>query len=61
MKDMKDPNPELPLTSSAGNRSTCRPFVEVDVDKNLLMVRGAVPGARGSLLVIRKSRSAKRG
>lgn len=28
---------------------------KVDVDNNLLMVRGAVPGANGSLVVVRKS------
>lgn len=35
--------------------------VQVDVEKNLLMVKGAVPGARGSLLMIRKAREVKRG
>jgi len=33
--------------------------VEVDAEKNLLVVKGAVPGARGSLVVIRKARAAK--
>jgi large subunit ribosomal protein L3 len=33
--------------------------VRVDVDNNLLLVRGAVPGARGALLLIRKARAAK--
>jgi large subunit ribosomal protein L3 len=28
---------------------------KVDVDNNLLMIRGAVPGANGSLVVVRKS------
>ena len=27
----------------------------VDVENNLLMVRGAVPGANGSVVVVRKS------
>jgi large subunit ribosomal protein L3 len=29
--------------------------VEVDVEKNILMIRGAVPGARGAVLEIRKT------
>jgi large subunit ribosomal protein L3 len=29
--------------------------VQVDGDRNLLLVRGAVPGARGTYLVIRRS------
>ena len=33
--------------------------VRVDVENDLLMVRGAVPGARGTLLLIRKARAAK--
>jgi len=33
--------------------------VQVDVENDLLMVRGAVPGARGTLLLIRKARAAK--
>ena len=32
--------------------------VRVDVDKNLLMVHGAVPGATGALVVIRRSKGA---
>jgi large subunit ribosomal protein L3 len=36
-------------------------IVQVDLEKNLLMVKGAVPGARGSLLMIRKARAAKSG
>jgi len=35
--------------------------VEVRPDENLLFVRGAVPGARGSLVVVRKSKKALRG
>jgi ribosomal protein L3 len=27
----------------------------VDVENNLLMVRGAVPGANGSVVIVRKS------
>ena len=34
--------------------------VRVDVENGLLMVRGAVPGARGTLLLIRKARAAKK-
>ncbi|HKY33568.1 MAG TPA: 50S ribosomal protein L3 [Candidatus Polarisedimenticolia bacterium] len=34
--------------------------VRIDAENNLLMVRGAVPGARGTLLLIRKARAAKR-
>jgi len=34
--------------------------VRVDLENNLLMVRGAVPGARGALLLIRKARAAKK-
>jgi len=30
--------------------------VRIDAEKNLLLVRGAVPGARGSTVIIRKSR-----
>jgi len=30
-------------------------IVEVDIDKNVLMIKGAVPGARGSLLSITKA------
>src|ERR671928_2014040 len=32
----------------------------VDVDNNLLMIRGAVPGANGSLVVVRKAERQKR-
>ena len=35
-------------------------IVRVDLEKNLLMVKGAVPGARGTLLMIRKARAAKK-
>ena len=34
-------------------------IVKIDTEKNLLMVRGAVPGCKGSTLVIRKSLSNK--
>jgi large subunit ribosomal protein L3 len=34
--------------------------VRVDVDNNLLLVRGAVPGARGALLLIRRARAPKK-
>jgi ribosomal protein L3 len=32
--------------------------VRVDAEKNLLLVRGAVPGARGSTVLIHKSKAA---
>ena len=32
----------------------------VDVENNLLMVRGAVPGANGSVVVIRKSKKGEK-
>jgi large subunit ribosomal protein L3 len=32
--------------------------VRVDVEKNLLLVRGAVPGAAGATVVVRKSKGA---
>jgi len=34
--------------------------VRIDVEKNLLLVRGAVPGPTGARVVIRKSRGGKR-
>jgi ribosomal protein L3 len=33
----------------------------VDAEKNLLLVRGSVPGARGSVLLIRRSKIAAGG
>lgn len=43
-----------------GDRVTVKNLevVRVDADKNLLLVRGAVPGAKGSTLLIRRSRGA---
>jgi len=35
------------------------PLVRIDAENNLLLVKGALPGANGSLLVIRKSLTAK--
>ena len=35
-------------------------IVRVDLENNLLMVKGAVPGARGTLIMIRKARAAKK-
>jgi large subunit ribosomal protein L3 len=29
--------------------------VRIDADNNLIMIRGAVPGANGSLVVVKKS------
>jgi len=34
--------------------------VRIDLENNLMMVKGAVPGARGTLLMIRKARAAKK-
>jgi large subunit ribosomal protein L3 len=48
-------------TKSSGHMGDARVTVKgltvakVDIDNNLLMVRGAVPGANGSLVVVRKS------
>lgn len=48
-------------TRSSGHMGDARVTVKgltvakVDVDNNLLMVRGAVPGANGSLVVVKKS------
>lgn len=48
-------------TRSSGHMGDSRVTVKgltiakVDIDNNLLMVRGAVPGANGSLVVVRKS------
>ena len=33
--------------------------IEVDPDRNLLLLRGGVPGARNSLIIIRKAKGAK--
>jgi large subunit ribosomal protein L3 len=46
-----------------GNRITARNLkvVRIDVENNLLVVRGAVPGAGGGYLVIRRSRAALKG
>jgi large subunit ribosomal protein L3 len=35
------------------------PLVQVDAAKNLLLIKGALPGANGALLYIRKSVTAK--
>jgi large subunit ribosomal protein L3 len=42
-------------------RKTCKNLrvVRVDAEENLLLVRGAVPGAAGSYIYIRKARTAK--
>jgi large subunit ribosomal protein L3 len=34
--------------------------VRIDVEKNLLLVRGAVPGPAGARVVVRKSKGGKR-
>ncbi|MDA8146063.1 MAG: 50S ribosomal protein L3, partial [Thermaerobacter sp.] len=33
--------------------------VRVDPERNLLLIRGAVPGARGSLVLVRQAKSGK--
>jgi large subunit ribosomal protein L3 len=49
-------------TKSSGHMGDARVTVKgltiarVDVENNLIMVRGAVPGANGSLVVVKKSR-----
>jgi large subunit ribosomal protein L3 len=54
-------------TRSSGHMGDARVTVRgltvarVDVENNLLMVRGAVPGANGSMIVIKKSRKALKG
>jgi large subunit ribosomal protein L3 len=35
------------------------PLVKVDAEKGLLLIKGALPGANGSLLFIRKAVTAK--
>ena len=47
----------LPSLASAADRVTVKGLTvaKVDVENNLLMVRGAVPGANGSLVVVKKS------
>jgi len=48
-------------TRSSGHMGDARITVKgltvakVDIDNNLLMVRGAVPGANGGLVIIKKS------
>ena len=48
-------------TKSSGHMGDARVTVQrltvakVDVDNNLLMVRGAVPGPNGSLVIVKKS------
>lgn len=43
-----------------GKRSTVKnlKIVRIDAENNLLVVRGAVPGSRGSLITVRRSRKA---
>ncbi len=45
-----------------GNRVTIQNLevVEVDAEKNLLAVRGSVPGARGGILLIKEARKTHR-
>jgi large subunit ribosomal protein L3 len=35
------------------------PLVKVDKDKNLLLIKGALPGPNGALLFVRKSVTAR--
>lgn len=35
----------------------CQALVGVDVEKNMLLIRGAIPGAKGSYVVVRKSKT----
>ena len=34
-------------------------LINVDVDKDLLVIRGSIPGPNGSLVLVRQSRKAK--
>ncbi len=54
MKGMRGPG------QMGNKRSTCKnlTIVRIDEEKNLLLVRGSVPGARGTALMIRRSKSA---
>ena len=47
--------PALPKLACHGDVRLRRDdrFVDVDVEKGLLLVKGAVPGARGSTVVVR--------
>ena len=49
-------NQKMP-TRWGGERSTVRNLevIEVDAENNAVVVRGAIPGARGGLVVIRKA------
>ena len=49
--------------SMGSDRVTTRNLtvVRVDADKNILVVKGSVPGAGGSYVVIRKGAAAKSG
>jgi large subunit ribosomal protein L3 len=53
MKGMKGPG------QMGNKRITCKnvKIVRIDEEKNLLLVRGSVPGARGTALMIRRSKS----
>jgi len=51
------------MASRMGNaRVTIRnlPVIQVDAEQNLLLVQGAVPGDRGGLVMVRKSRRQKK-
>jgi large subunit ribosomal protein L3 len=53
MKGMRGPG------QMGNKRITCKnlKIVRIDEEKNLLLVRGSVPGSRGSALMIRRSKS----
>ena len=53
MKGMKGPG------QMGNKRITCKnvKIVRIDEEKNLLLIRGSVPGSRGSALMIRRSKS----
>jgi len=56
------PKKGLRMAGHMGNeRVTARnhPLVRVDADKNLLLIKGALPGSNGSLLFIRKAITAR--
>jgi large subunit ribosomal protein L3 len=56
------PKKGLRMAGRMGNEQVTtrnHPLVKVDKDKGLLLIKGALPGANGSLLYIRKSITAK--
>jgi len=48
------------MAGQTGNKRTtapCQALVEVDSDKNLLLIRGSVPGPNGGYVIVRKSKT----